>query len=592
MSSVRSGPFDQKNTTYIVTGASLVNDLVTYTQSLSSALVQTGQFAAHANAALVTQGYLLVDTGKRLVPGQQPNVPTLLIGVNAIPMDSSGRRLGSFPGTTAATISGFIDPNSPNVAVYSRDRPTTFNDNLYFSGAANLQAAGDLMTNASLMGSSGATDFTVSTNGAGVRHRGPGVFSGGTLTAAGGANISTAALAGGVLTATVTAASAANGVVTYTATHTFAAGEVVSITGLSTAAFNLTNVVIANVISTTGFTVSNPATGTSVSGASGVATVVESGVLVPTSLTGTTASGAVLTSGTFTSSSYTSTTGVLLFTVPNTFSAGQTVTISNVAGAGAAAFNLTNAIIASATSSNFTVNTAIGQGSQVATADSGTATVTVPALTVTSGGLRVNAGNTSTVTLAHTGVAYNNTTGILTYTVTNSFTPGQVVTVNDFTGTHAAVVNIRGVIATATSSLFTVNSTPGLTGSLTLTSSTGTVVATQPSLTVTSANTTVNNGLVAAGGLNVFSSTPIAIATTFINYSPSQSIYTIANTSATLTINITTNIPAVGAVFYIAITQTSAALTGVTVTGTSVTYAACGAGASGATILATVVRTA
>ena len=111
MSSVRSGPFDQKNTTYIVTGASLANDLVTYTQSLSAALVQVGTFAAHANAALVIQGYLLVDTGKRLVPGQQPNVPTLLIGVNAIPMDTSGRRLGAFAGTTATAITGFIDPN-------------------------------------------------------------------------------------------------------------------------------------------------------------------------------------------------------------------------------------------------------------------------------------------------------------------------------------------------------------------------------------------------------------------------------------------------------------------------------------------------
>jgi len=235
MSSVRSGPFDQKNITYIVTGASLVNDLVTYTQSLSAALVQTGTFAAHANAALVTQGYLLVDTGKRLVPGQQPNVPTLLIGVNAIPMDTSGRRLGSFAGTTATTISGFIDPNSPNVAIYSRDRPTTFNDNLYFSGAANLQAAGDKMTNASLLGSSGATDFTAAGNGAGVRHRGPGVYSGGTLTASGGST----------LTATVTGAAAASGVFTYTSANTFAVGQTVQITGFTgtSAGFNITGII-------------------------------------------------------------------------------------------------------------------------------------------------------------------------------------------------------------------------------------------------------------------------------------------------------------------------------------------------------------
>jgi len=268
MSSVRSGPFDQKNTTYIVTGASLVNDLVTYTQSLSAALVQVGTFAAHANAALVTQGYLLVDTGKRLVPGQQPNVPTLLIGVNAIPMDTSGRRLGSFAGTTATTISGFIDPNSPNVAIYSRDRPTTFNDNLYFSGAANLQAAGDKMTNASLLGSSGATDFTAAGNGAGVRHRGPGVFSGGALTAAGGST----------LTASVTNATyvLASGLTTYTAANTFTAGQLVTITGLTatggaSTTVNLINAVIATA-SATQFTVNQQSGLTAVTSSSGPGT--------------------------------------------------------------------------------------------------------------------------------------------------------------------------------------------------------------------------------------------------------------------------------------------------------------------------------
>jgi hypothetical protein len=226
----------------------------------------------------VTQGYLLVDTGKRLVPGQQPNVPTLLIGVNAIPMDSSGRRLGSFAGTTATTISGFIDPNSPNVAVYSRDRPTTFNDNLYFSGATNLQAAGDKMTNASLLGSSGATDFTAAANGAGVRHRGPSVFSGGTLTAAGGST----------LTATVTTATYANttGVTTYTAANTFTAGQLVTITGLTPNAglattLNLTNAVIATA-SATQFTVNQQSGLTAIASSStnGTATANLPGVVV------------------------------------------------------------------------------------------------------------------------------------------------------------------------------------------------------------------------------------------------------------------------------------------------------------------------
>jgi len=74
------------------------------------------------------------------------------------------------------------------------------------------------------------------------------------------------------VTATVTAASATSGTITYTATNTFTAGQTVSITGLSTSAFNLTNVTIAT-RSSSQFTVTSAATGTAVTGASGVATV-------------------------------------------------------------------------------------------------------------------------------------------------------------------------------------------------------------------------------------------------------------------------------------------------------------------------------
>ena len=74
------------------------------------------------------------------------------------------------------------------------------------------------------------------------------------------------------VTATVTAASATDGTVTYTATNTFTVGQTVTITGLSTSAFNLTSVTIAT-RSSSQFTVTSAATGTAVTGASGVATV-------------------------------------------------------------------------------------------------------------------------------------------------------------------------------------------------------------------------------------------------------------------------------------------------------------------------------
>lgn len=63
----------------------------------------------------------------------------------------------------------------------------------------------------------------------------------------------------------VTAASASAGTVTYTTNNYLVAGDVVSITGLSTSAFNLTNVTVASA-NTTQFTVTNAATGTAVSG--------------------------------------------------------------------------------------------------------------------------------------------------------------------------------------------------------------------------------------------------------------------------------------------------------------------------------------
>ena len=64
----------------------------------------------------------------------------------------------------------------------------------------------------------------------------------------------------------VTGASADGVTVAYTATTNLVSGQRVSISGLSTGAFNLTNVFV-NRVTATGFTVRNPATGTAVTGA-------------------------------------------------------------------------------------------------------------------------------------------------------------------------------------------------------------------------------------------------------------------------------------------------------------------------------------
>jgi hypothetical protein len=273
MTSIRGNVLERKNRLYIVTGTNLANDLVTYSTTFTNSGGLTGSFAAHDNAANVTAGYILLDLGTRLVPGQSPNVPTLMVNVSVLPYDAQGRRIGSFPaigGVTQVGITGYIDPNSPNVAIYSRDRPVDRNDNLYFSGAANLNLAGALVTDAYLQGNPGNTvNLTLAANGGGVRHLGPSSYTGGTLTAGGG----------NTLSATVTAASATSGVVTYTAENGFFVGQTVSITGLSTAAFNLTNAIIAT-RSATQFTVRSSATGTAVTGATGTAVATQLGVSV------------------------------------------------------------------------------------------------------------------------------------------------------------------------------------------------------------------------------------------------------------------------------------------------------------------------
>lgn len=76
------------------------------------------------------------------------------------------------------------------------------------------------------------------------------------------------------IVATVSAASYANGTITYTYTSSnpITAGRTVTITGLSTAAFNLTNAIVASATSTH-FTITSSTGGTAVTAATAVATV-------------------------------------------------------------------------------------------------------------------------------------------------------------------------------------------------------------------------------------------------------------------------------------------------------------------------------
>jgi hypothetical protein len=185
-------------------------------------------------------------------------------------------------------------------------------------------------------------------------------------------------------TAVVTAASASAGTVTYTAANTFIAGQTVTITGLSTSAFNLTDVLIATV-SSSQFTVTNAATGTAVTGATAQAKVVISslpGVGADYAWAATTqvASGRLnpaldshnIAEGEWASyPSFTAATGnyiitaasgdgtTVTYTAQNKLAAGDVV---NITGLTTSAFNLSSATVATANATKFTVTSAVGSG--------------------------------------------------------------------------------------------------------------------------------------------------------------------------------------------------------------------------------------
>ena len=185
-------------------------------------------------------------------------------------------------------------------------------------------------------------------------------------------------------TAVVTAASATAGTVTYTATNTFIAGQTVTITGLSTSAFNLTNVLIATA-SSSQFTVTNGATGSAVTGATATAKVVLGsipGVGADYAWAATTqvASGRLdpaldshnIAEGEWASyPSFTAATGnyiitaasgdgtTVTYTAQNKLAAGDVV---NITGLTTTAFNLSSATVATANATKFTVTSGVGSG--------------------------------------------------------------------------------------------------------------------------------------------------------------------------------------------------------------------------------------
>jgi hypothetical protein len=94
-----------------VAAAPFHNDFFTYTITTDrNTFKKTGALAANVPGATATTcpaGRILRENGRKLFPGAHDGVTTLMVGV----FDNQ------------SMLSGFIDPNSPEFAVYNTDRP-------------------------------------------------------------------------------------------------------------------------------------------------------------------------------------------------------------------------------------------------------------------------------------------------------------------------------------------------------------------------------------------------------------------------------------------------------------------------------------
>jgi hypothetical protein len=184
-------------------------------------------------------------------------------------------------------------------------------------------------------------------------------------------------------------------------------------------------------------------------------------VTTPTlSATGTVANvqAPVATAITATITNATTTGSVITYTATNTFTAGQVVTITGIVGFTNA--NLTNAIITSATGSNFTVTSAVATQ------------------TYTSGGTATVAVSNTTATVTAAALTANTSTTTYTTSAAHGFIVGQTVTITGLSGTNNALANLANVtiVTVPSTTTFTV-SVPFSTSAIALTAQTGTATS-------------------------------------------------------------------------------------------------------------------
>jgi hypothetical protein len=201
MSSIPRNTAIRQELQYIAV-AEMRNEVFEYSTSTVN-FRTTGIFTApYANGGAkevsIPAGTILVETGRKLFRGANPNVPTFLVQVSAYTpgTDKAADGVTDVKGNgqtlmyvSGKAVVGFIDPSSPNIALYSVSRSPANEDGLYYANVTDLNAGGAATTKAEIAAA------------AGVAHRGPSLFTGGSLTAA-SVNTSGAVTAGTGVTIT------------------------------------------------------------------------------------------------------------------------------------------------------------------------------------------------------------------------------------------------------------------------------------------------------------------------------------------------------------------------------------------------------
>ena len=183
MSSIPRNTAIRQELQYIAV-AEMRNEVFEYSTSTVN-FKTTGTFTAPyaaggGKAVSIPAGTILVETGRKLFRGANPNVPTFLVQVSAYTpgTDKAADGVTDIKGNgqtlmyvSGRAVVGFIDPSSPNVALYSVSRSPDNDDGLYYSNVTDLNTGGNATTKAAIA------------DAPGVAHRGPSLFTKGSVTA-------------------------------------------------------------------------------------------------------------------------------------------------------------------------------------------------------------------------------------------------------------------------------------------------------------------------------------------------------------------------------------------------------------------------